>query len=128
MLSHTYVGTNDLEAATKFYSAILGALDLVLKFKNDNMSVWIEAGKPRPLFIVGRPFDGQAAAPGNGQMVALLAANRPSVDEVYQAALTNGAQCEGPPGLRPQYHSHYYGAYFRDPDGNKICICCHTPA
>src|SRR5262249_389533 len=22
----------------------------------------------------------------------------------------------------------YYGAYFRDPDGNKLCVCCHDPA
>jgi hypothetical protein len=39
----------------------------------------------------------------------------------------HGGSCEGPPGLRPQYHAHYYGAYFRDPDGNKLCVCCHEP-
>jgi len=31
------------------------------------------------------------------------------------------------PGLRPEYHAHYYGAYFWDPDGNKLCVACHTP-
>jgi catechol 2,3-dioxygenase-like lactoylglutathione lyase family enzyme len=36
-------------------------------------------------------------------------------------------RCEGPPGVRPQYHDHYYGAYFRDPDGNKLCVACHVP-
>jgi lactoylglutathione lyase len=34
---------------------------------------------------------------------------------------------EGAPGLRPEYHAHYYGAYFRDPDGNKLCVACHQP-
>jgi catechol 2,3-dioxygenase-like lactoylglutathione lyase family enzyme len=43
-------------------------------------------------------------------------------------AIGNGAQSEGEPGLRPHYHADYYGAYFRDPDGNKLCICCHDPA
>ncbi|SEE59746.1 hypothetical protein SAMN04490188_4622 [Pseudomonas kilonensis] len=23
------------------------------------------------------------------------------------------------------YHPDYYGAYFRDFDGNKLCVCCH---
>ena len=45
----------------------------------------------------------------------------------YQTALDNGGPCEGTLGLRPQYHAHYYGAYFRDPDGNKLCVACHTP-
>ena len=40
--------------------------------------------------------------------------------------LALGAVCEGPPGLRPQYHANYYGAYFRDLDGNKLCVCCHA--
>ena len=43
-------------------------------------------------------------------------------------ALAHGARCEGPPGLRPEYHAHYYGAYFRDSEGNKLCVACHTPA
>jgi hypothetical protein len=28
---------------------------------------------------------------------------------------------------RPHYHPDYYGAYVRDPDGNKLCVCCHGP-
>ena len=128
MLSHIYIGTNDLPAATKFYAAIFETLALTQKFKNDVMSGWMDPAKPRPLFVVGKPFDGGPASPGNGQMIALLAATRSLVDDVYKTALANGAQCEGPPGLRPQYHPDYYGAYFRDPDGNKLCICCHAPA
>ena len=42
-------------------------------------------------------------------------------------ALSHGATCEGHPGLRPHYHPDYYGAYFRDLDGNKICVVCHLP-
>ena len=34
---------------------------------------------------------------------------------------------EGEPGLRPEYHAHYYGAYFRDPDGNNVEAVCHRP-
>jgi catechol 2,3-dioxygenase-like lactoylglutathione lyase family enzyme len=59
-------------------------------------------------------------------MVAFAAASRAMVDAAYDAALANGGACEGPPGLRPHYHDNYYGAYFRDPDGNKFCVACHT--
>ena len=52
-------------------------------------------------------------------------ADRPT--PVHARALELGGTCEGPPGLRPQYHAHYYGAYFRDPDGNKLCVACHQP-
>ena len=61
-------------------------------------------------------------------MVAFAATSRSVVRATYQIALENGGTCEGPPGLRPQYHGNYYGAYFRDPDGNKLCVACHTPA
>jgi catechol 2,3-dioxygenase-like lactoylglutathione lyase family enzyme len=58
-------------------------------------------------------------------MIALLAKSRDIVGRSHAAALANGGKCEGAPGLRPHYHPNYYGAYFRDPDGNKICVCCH---
>jgi lactoylglutathione lyase len=61
-------------------------------------------------------------------MVAFLASSRAQVDRVHTLALSLGGQDEGAPGLRPDYHPHYYGAYFRDPDGNKLCVACHEPA
>lgn len=59
-------------------------------------------------------------------MVALQATDRASVDAVFAAALRGGGKSEGEPGLRPHYHSAYYGAYFRDPDDNKVCVVCHN--
>jgi catechol 2,3-dioxygenase-like lactoylglutathione lyase family enzyme len=78
-----------------------------------------------PLFLIGRPYDQQPHHPGNGQMVAFLAADRAAVRDAYAVAMANGGVSEGAPGLRPEYHEHYYGAYFRDPDGNKLCVACH---
>jgi hypothetical protein len=49
------------------------------------------------------------------------------VDEAWRLAIAHGGMDEGGPGLRPAYHPHYYGAYFRDPDGNKLCVVCHDP-
>ena len=72
-------------------------------------------------------FDRAPHAAGNGQMVAFLAASRAVVDAVHAAALASGGSSEGAPGLRPEYHADYSGAYFRDPDGNKLCVACHAP-
>ncbi|MGJ7564672.1 VOC family protein [Variovorax sp. GB1R11] len=129
MLSHVYLGVNDFERAFAFYSPLMAVLGLTLRFRDDTRpwAGWQGADAPRPLFLVGAPYDGQAASPGNGQMVALLAADRATVDRAHATALAHGGVCEGPPGLRQHYHPDYHGAYFRDPDGNKLCVCCHAP-
>jgi hypothetical protein len=35
-----------------------------------------------------------------------------------------GRTDDGPPGLR-HYHPDYYGAFLRDPDGNRVEAACH---
>jgi catechol 2,3-dioxygenase-like lactoylglutathione lyase family enzyme len=127
VLSHVFLGVNDFDRAFAFYAGVMKELGLVMKFTDAKRpwAAWHAAESARPLFIIGRPFDHQPAATGNGQMVALLAASAEMVDRSHSTALSLGARCEGRPGLRPEYHANYYGAYFRDPDGNKICICFH---
>lgn len=129
MISHVHVGIGDFERAFAFYSVVLPVLGLELKFKeaDKGWAGWMMPGVARPLFLIGRPFDGGPAAAGNGQMIALLAPDRAAVDRCHAVALAHGGHSEGAPGLRPHYHAHYYGAYFRDPDGNKLCVCCHQP-
>lgn len=127
MFSHVFVATNDFERALAFYRPLMALLGVAERFCDPSRpwAGWQSDPGPRPLLVLGRPFDGGPHAPGNGQMVALLAASRALVDRAHATALASGGVCEGPPGLRPQYHAHYYGAYFRDPDGNKLCVACH---
>jgi catechol 2,3-dioxygenase-like lactoylglutathione lyase family enzyme len=126
MYSHTTIGVEDLDRAQAFYDAVLAPLGLEVRFSGDGM---VGYGLPggRPQFLVVRPFDGGEPSVGNGAMIALLASRRALVDACHAAALERGGQDEGGPGLRPHYHRNYYGAYFRDPDGNKICVCSHHP-
>ena len=126
MYSHTTIGANDLVRAQAFYDAVLAPLGLQVRFSGDGM---VGYGLPggRPQFLIVRPFDGDEPSVGNGAMIALLASRRAQVDACHAAALERGGRDEGGPGLRPQYHGNYYGAYFRDPDGNKICVCSHHP-
>jgi catechol 2,3-dioxygenase-like lactoylglutathione lyase family enzyme len=111
----------------QFYGPLMEALGLTLKFSDPEWSAWMAPHAERPLFIISRPFDGQAASAGNGQMIALLAGSRAALDRCHALALEHGGSDEGRPGLRPAYHPNYYGAYFRDPDGNKLCVCRHEP-
>jgi catechol 2,3-dioxygenase-like lactoylglutathione lyase family enzyme len=129
MYSHVHVGVSDFDRARRFYLAVLPLLGLKERFAEPDKGRggWQSPDRTRPLFLFGQPFDGQPADHGNGNMTAFLAADRPTVDRVYAAALAAGGTSEGAPGLRPQYHANYYGAYFRDPDGNKLCVCCHDP-
>ncbi len=130
MISHVFIATNDQQRATAFYTAIMAALGWRRRYSKavPHLALWQPAETTRPLLGLGGPFDGAAAAPGNGGMIALLAADRAMVDRVFAIALASGAVTEGEPGLRPHYHADYYGAYFRDLDGNKLCVVCHQPA
>ncbi|HSV50647.1 MAG TPA: VOC family protein [Burkholderiaceae bacterium] len=130
MFSHVFVSVSDFDRALDFYAALMTSLGIEQRFceRDKPWAGWHSADRARPLFVICKPYDGQPHDPGNGQMIAFMAATRPMVHAAHQAALEHGGTCEGPPGLRPQYHAHYYGAYFRDPDGNKICVACHVPA
>ena len=128
MFSHVFIGVTDFDRALAFYQPVMAALGIEPRFVDvaQPWAGWQSHPNPRPLFLIGRPFDGEHA-PGNVQMTAFAASTRAQVDAVHAAALTHGGHCDGPPGLRPQYHANYYGAYFRDPDGNKLCVACHGP-
>lgn len=127
MFSHIFVGVSDFERALGFYGPLMAALGIAPRFcdRERPWAGWQSSPGPRPLFLIGAPHDRLAHAPGNGQMTAFLADSRARVDQAYAVALAHGGCCAGAPGLRPEYHAHYYGAYFRDPDGNKLCVVCH---
>jgi lactoylglutathione lyase len=122
------MGVADFESAYALYADVLAVLQVEPRFHEPEVpwAGWQSSGGTRPLFVIGKPFDGHPHHPGNGQMVAFSAATREMVRQAYAKAISHGATCEGPPGLRPQYHPDYYGAYFRDLDGNKLCVVCHS--
>jgi catechol 2,3-dioxygenase-like lactoylglutathione lyase family enzyme len=126
MFSHVTVGTNDLQRAGAFYDAVLGAIGYSRSLEKETFIAYGERSGAR--FFVMKPFDGGAASVGNGAHAAFGADTRAQVDAFHAAALAAGGSDEGAPGLRPHYHPDYYGAYVRDPDGNKIQAVCKKPA
>ncbi len=126
MFSHFTVGCRDLDRATAFYDAVLTPLGLARRPVTPDgapaAACWILPGLPLPRFYVYMPFDRNPASAGNGCMVAFLAPAPAAVDAAYAAGLAALGSDEGAPGPRPHYGEGYYGAYLRDPDGNKVHI------
>ena len=56
-----------------------------------------------------------------------VASSRSAVKAFFDAAVGTGAEVLHEPRLWPEYHDNYYGAFVRDPDGNNVEACCHTP-
>ncbi len=124
MIGYTTVGTNDLPRATAFYDALFEAVGLKQLGKFGRGVGW-GTSWDRPCFAVMTPHDGQAATVGNGTMVALVYREPAQVNAMHAKALALGGKDEGAPGDRG---GGFYGAYFRDLDGNKLCAFCMVKA
>jgi catechol 2,3-dioxygenase-like lactoylglutathione lyase family enzyme len=123
MYSHVTLGSNDIARARAFYDPVMKLLGHpVLMQSAQALGYGFPAGEK--LFIL-TPFDGKAASVGNGVHAAFRVDDRATVDAFHATALANGGTDEGTPGLRTYYHPNYYGAYVRDPDGNKLQAVCH---
>ena len=117
MLHHVSLGTDDAARAASFYDPVLAVLGIRKLHERDGS---IDYGTSIMFFSLEKPTDGRPASVGNGVHVCFAAETRAMVDEFYRVALANGGTDAGPPGLRPKYDANYYGAFVRDPDGNKI--------
>jgi len=126
MFSHVTVGARDLERSGRFYDAVLVPLGLkrriVVPDGGPAALCWVSAHASLPRFYVYSPYNGEPATVGNGSMAAFLAPSAAAVDSAYADGLAHGGRDAGAPGPRPHYGDGYYGAYLRDPDGNKIHI------
>lgn len=121
IFTHNCVGTNDVEVAAAFYDAALAPLGVrrLGDFLRQGVSYGVRAAE----FLVLSPGDGRAASPGNGVTIGFKAPRRAAVDSFHQAGMAAGGSDAGAPGPRGAV-PNAYGAYLRDPDGNKICAYC----
>jgi catechol 2,3-dioxygenase-like lactoylglutathione lyase family enzyme len=125
VLHHVSLGTNDMDRALAFYDATLAALGLKRVVDFAPHAVGYGVGEPE--FWIGGPHDQKTASPGNGVHIGFLAKTEDDVAAFYRTALAHGGTDDGAPGPRPNYGPHYYGAFVRDPDGNKIEACVGHP-
>ena len=126
MIDHTGITVADFDKAKAFYDAAMAPLGASLLhtvppeftggakvggYGRDRPTFWLAEGQPG----------------GAGRHYAFSANSRAEVDAFYAAAIAAGGKDNGGPGLRPQYHESYYGAFVIDPDGNNVEAVCHHP-
>jgi predicted lactoylglutathione lyase len=122
LIGYVTLGTNDLERGAAFYDAVLAGLG-AKRVRQTKHSVYWSTGPGQPNLILTRPYDGKAAAVGNGMMIGLFAGAPERVDAIHAKALELGAKDEGAAGPR-NYVPGFYAGYFRDLDGNKLNVFC----
>ena len=132
MIGYITLGTNDIAAARSFYDALLGEIGAkrIMEFGDElgGFTMW-GTSFDKPGIALTQPYDKQAATAGNGNMAAITLDERAKVDALHAKALELGGTCDGPPGLRgDEGPQAFYGAYFRDPEGNKFCAFRMGPA
>ena len=119
MLAYVTLGSNNIDKALEFYDAFMPSVGAKRIF--DNGRLYFYGNAPgQAMFAIGGTFDGETATNGNGVMPAIACESQEGVDKAYAKAIELGAVSDGEPGQRMPT---FYGAYFRDPDGHKICVC-----
>ena len=129
MIGYVTLGSNDLDRARGFYDQLMPVLGAgrMMEF-GDNFTMY-GTGMGKPGLAVCKPYNGDEAAIGNGNMSAIACDSRGRVDALYSKAIELGGTDEGPPGVRGEEGDQaFYGAYFRDLDGNKLCAFSIGPA
>lgn len=120
MLDHIALTVSNYERSRDFYKTVLAPLGYELMMEHDisGAGFWRD-GKP--------DFWIHAGEPSGPIHVAFSTADRATVDQFHEVAVSAGAKDNGGPGLRPEYHPAYYGAFVIDPDGHNVEAVCHLP-
>ena len=131
MIGYVTLGSDNMPRARAFYDELLGSTvgaKRIMEFGDDmgGFTMW-GTGFDKPGLAVTNPYNKEPAVAGN--MTAIAMDSRGKVDALHAKALELGGTCEGPPGLRgDEGDQAFYGAYFRDLDGNKLAAFCIGPA
>ena len=118
MIGYITIGVSDIDKASSFYDDLLAEVGAKQLFGQDRIKFY-GTGPGTPMLAICIPYDEQTPQHGNGNMIAIPGGDRAGVDRLYAKAMELGASDEGDPGERLPI---FYGAYVRDPDGNKLCF------
>ena len=119
MIGYTTIGVSNMAQAEQFYGGLLAEIGGQQLFGQDRIKFY-GTGMDAAMLAICIPYDDQAQHRGNGNMVAIPGGSRDKVDALHAKALQLGATDDGAPGERVP--GVFYGAYVRDPDGNKLCF------
>jgi len=129
IFDHVSLTVRDFPRSREFYEKVLAPLGIQLMVEFDGVAGFGRG--PKPDFWIGvgpasyqKPEQLTTITPTH---IAFAARNRAEVDTFYAVALAAGASDFGGPGLRPEYHPNYYGAFVLDFDGHNIEAVYHLP-
>jgi predicted lactoylglutathione lyase len=114
-MNYYVVGTNDMEASTKFYDSLFEDTGVAQVLSTERMIFW---QGPDFAFAVAIPFNKKPATNGNGTMIGFSVGSTEEVKRLYKKVIELGGSCEGGPDQR----GPRFSAYVRDLDKNKICF------
>jgi catechol 2,3-dioxygenase-like lactoylglutathione lyase family enzyme len=117
MIDHVSIAVRDLKASARFYDSLLTPLGMTRVREWPNS---VGFGKTYPEFWLNERTDLKPLPADSGAHICLRAPTTQAVDAFHAAAVAAGAQSDGAPGMRHEYSSHYYAAFIRDWDGNRI--------
>lgn len=126
MLDHVSITVPDLGAAARFYDAVMAALGVPCVVRDERRIGYGERARPAyPDRTYLSVLAGPAPEQDSRRHWCFKARDRTAVDAFWRAGLDAGGTDDGAPGLRLPYHPHYYGAFLRDPAGNRVEAVCH---
>jgi len=124
MFDHISIGVKSLDAARRFYDAALLPLGYERLANAGNI---VGYGADRVAFWVGEVERPVPADRGSGLHFCFVAPSEAAVDAFHAAAVANGGEDNGQPGIRPDYGQFYYAAFVIDPDGYRLEAYFHRP-
>jgi catechol 2,3-dioxygenase-like lactoylglutathione lyase family enzyme len=116
VFDHVTVRVSDHDESRRFYEVILAPLGHAISLSGGHYREWNDFGIAQSR--EDRPVTQRLH-------VAFVAHSRADVDAFWRAGMDAGYSSDGEPGLRPQYHDSYYGAFLLDPDGNSAEAVYH---
>ena len=119
MFDHVVFGVSDYAASKSFFLAALQPLGVTI-VSEGSMGAELCCPDSNASLCIRRVEQATTHL-----HLAFVARNREQVDSFYKAAIAAGATDNGAPGLRPNYHAHYYAAFVIGPDGHNIEVVCH---
>ncbi len=121
MLDHVTIGVSNIDQSKEFYDRALGPLGITRLYEEGEGFAGYGIGRKAFFWI------GWRDTPQTGAHIAFTAQDRAVVDRFHREAIAAGGRDNGKPGIRPNYHPNYYGAFVLDPDGHNIEAVCHSP-
>ena len=129
MLDHVSITVTNIDAAERFYDAIMSAMGVPKERRSElrlGYGERCDGDHPERIYLSIKVGSQPDDAPARHW--CFKAQNRATVNAFWKAGMANGGTNNGPPGVREIYHASYYAAFLIDPSGNRVEAVCHSKA